>query len=132
MGLKERGGRMVTETIAAPTTEMLREVVLRTVEKGSAVSTDERNGYILLKGAGYDHRAVNHSAKEWRKYNYGRDEWHHTNNVESFWRLFKDSIRGTHIHVSAKYMDRYLNEFTFRSNHRQMENAMFDLLIGAV
>ena len=29
-------------------------------------------------------------------------------------------------------MDRYLDEFTFRSNHRQMENAMFDLLIGAV
>jgi transposase len=29
-------------------------------------------------------------------------------------------------------MDRYLGEFTFRSNHRQMENAMFDLLIGAV
>jgi transposase len=29
-------------------------------------------------------------------------------------------------------MDRYLGEFTFRSNHRQMSNAMFDLLISAV
>jgi len=29
-------------------------------------------------------------------------------------------------------MDRYLKEFTFRSNHRQMTNAMFDLLISAV
>ena len=28
--------------------------------------------------------------------------------------------------------NRYLNEFTFRSNHRAKENAMFDLLIGAV
>ena len=36
------------------------------------------------------------------------------------------------VHVSAKYMDRYLKEFTFRSNHRGMQNAMFDLLIGAV
>ena len=36
------------------------------------------------------------------------------------------------IHVSAKYMDRYLDEFTFRQNHRARENAMFDLLIGAV
>ena len=33
---------------------------------------------------------------------------------------------------SAKYMDRYLNEFAFRSNHRQMENTMFDLLVGAL
>jgi transposase len=29
-------------------------------------------------------------------------------------------------------MDRYLGEFTFRSNHRAMKNAMLDLLIGAV
>jgi transposase-like protein len=132
MGLKERGGRMVTETIPNTTTVTLREVVLRTVEKGSAVSTDEHKGYDLLKSAGYDHRAVNHSAKQWRKYNYRRAEWHHTNNVESFWRLFKDSIRSTHIHVSQKYMQRYLDEFTFRSNNRQMTNAMFDLLIAAV
>jgi hypothetical protein len=32
---------------------------------------------------------------------------------------------GAAIHVSEKYMDRYLKEFTFRSNHRQMTNAMF-------
>jgi transposase len=51
---------------------------------------------------------------------------------ESFWGLFKRSIRSTHIHVSSKYMDRYLGEFTFRSNYRQMTNAMFDLLISAV
>ncbi len=57
---------------------------------------------------------------------------HHVNSVEAFWRLFKKSVASTHIHVSRKYMDRYLDEFTFRSNHRQMENAMFDLLIGAV
>ena len=47
-------------------------------------------------------------------------------------RLFKYSIASTHIHVSAKYMDRYLDEFTFRQNHREKENTMFDLLIGAV
>jgi len=55
-----------------------------------------------------------------------------TNSVEGFWRLFKASVRSTHIHVSGKHMERYLGEFTFRSNHRQMENAMLDLLIGAL
>lgn len=132
MGLKERGGRMATEIIPDTSTLSLRGIVLRTVEKGSAVSTDEHSGYNLLRRDGYDHRAVNHSAKQWRAYNYRRNEYHHTNNVESFWRLFKNSVRSTHIHVSPKYMDRYLSEFTFRSNHRQMQNAMFDLLIGAV
>lgn len=131
MGLKERGGPIVTEIIADTQLETLREVVTRTVEKGSAVSTDEWVGYNLLKSAGYDHKSVNHSAKEWTKYNYRRDEYHHTNNVESFWRLFKNSIRSTHIHVSSKHMQRYLDEFTFRSNHRAMSNAMFDLLVAA-
>lgn len=54
-----------------------------------------------------------------------------TNSVESFWNLFKNSVRSTHIHVSKKHMARYLGEFTFRSNHRAMENAMFDLLVAA-
>ena len=57
---------------------------------------------------------------------------HHVAHVESFWRLFKYSVKSTHIHVSAKHMQRYLDEFTFRSNHREMGNAMFDLLIGAL
>ena len=75
---------------------------------------------------------MKHGAKEWSYYDYRHGAWHHTNHVESFWKLFKASIRSTHIHVSAKYMDRYLSEFTFRSNHRQMQNAMFDLMIAAV
>ena len=55
-----------------------------------------------------------------------------TNSTESFWKLFKDSINGTHIHISSKHLDRYLGEFSFRSNFRQMKNAMFDLLIAAL
>jgi transposase-like protein len=126
MGLKERGGRMTTHIVPNVKTDSLRRVILRNVERGSTVSTDELRSYNLLKFDGYTHGAVNHSAGQYK------DGVHHTNHVESFWRLFKDSIRSTHIHVSAKYMDRYLGEFTFRSNHRQMSNAMFDLLVAAV
>ena len=63
-------------------------------------------------------------------YDYRHKATHHTNHVESFWKLFKASVRGTHIHVSSRHMQRYLNEFAFRSNHRKMQNAMFDLLIS--
>lgn len=98
----------------------------RNVVPGSTVSTDELVAYGLLEYSGYEHGRVNHGEKEW-----ARGE-HHTNNVENFWRLFKNSVRSMHIHVSPRYMDRYLKEFTFRSNHRQMSNAMFDLLIAAV
>lgn len=132
MGLKERGGKLTTEVIPDVRKDTLRAVVTENVAPGSAVSTDELYSYGLLTGDGYRHGAVKHGAKEWAYYDYRTGETHHTNHVESFWKLFKASVRSTHIHVSAKYMDRYLNEFAFRSNHRQKRNAMFDLLIGAV
>jgi transposase len=132
LGIVERGGRTVAKSVPNLRAESVRPFIYENIKAGSAVSTDESAIYELLKGAGYDHKAVNHSKKQWRKFNYRRDEYHHTNSVESFWKLFKNSIKSTHIHVSSKYMDRYLGEFTFRSNHRQMANAMFDLLISAV
>jgi len=88
--------------------------------------------YGLLDGDGYAHGVVKHGAKEYAAYDWRTGAVHHTNHVESFWKLFNASVRSTHIHVSAQHMDKYLNEFTFRQNHRQMENAMFDLLIGAI
>ena len=126
LGLKQRGGRLHAETIPNAKTDSLRGPILRTVERGSKVSTDEHKGYTLLKRDGYDHDFVNHTRHE-----YVRGDVH-TNSVESFWRLFKNSIRSTHIHVSKECMNAYLREFTFRSNHRQMANAMFDLLIASV
>lgn len=125
-GIKERGGRMTAEVIPDASLPTIRRAFVRNVAEGSKVSTDEFTSYNLLKNAGYEHGVVKHSAKE-----YVRGE-HHTNSVESFWKLFKNSIPSTHIHVSPKYMHRYLREFTFRSNHRGMQNAMFDLLIAAV
>ncbi|MCC0004033.1 MAG: IS1595 family transposase [Methylobacteriaceae bacterium] len=132
MGLKERGGPLKTEVIPNVKKDTLRGVVLQNIEKGAVVSTDELYSYGLLEGDGYKHGAVKHGAKEWAYYDYRHDAVHHTNHVESFWRLFKRSIASTHIHVSQKRMAVYLGEFQFRANHRQMKNAMFDLLIGAL
>jgi transposase-like protein len=131
-GMKERGGRMATEVIPNVKKATLRDATLRNVEPGSTVSTDELMSYSLLDDDGYQHGMVKHGAKEYAYYDYRHDAVHHVNHVESFWRLFKKSVASTHIHVSAKYMDRYLREFTFRANHRERENAMFDLLIAAV
>lgn len=132
MGMKQRGGRLETTVIPNVKKDTLREVVLENVVEGSIVSTDELVSYGLLTGDGYQHGMVKHGAKEWTYYDEDHQATHHTNNVENFRRLFKNSITSTHIHVSSNYMDRYLNEFAFRSNHRQMGNAMFDLLIALV
>ena len=134
VGIVERGGRTVAKAVPNLQKETIRPFIYENVERGTAaaVSTDEAQIYELLKRKGYDHKSVNHSKEQWTTYNYGRHEWHHTNSIEAFWKIFKASIKSTHIHVSSKYMDKYLSEFAFRSNHRQMTNAMFDLLISAV
>ncbi len=132
MGLKERGGRMETAVIPNVKKRTLRKVVNDLVEKGSVVSTDELYSYNLLTDDGYVHGTVRHGEKEWSRYDYRQGVTHHVNHVESFWKLFKKSIASTHIHISQKHMDRYLKEFTFRANHRERVNLMFDLLIDAV
>lgn len=132
MGLKERGGRMVTEIIPDVSKATLRKVVLMNVQPDTIISTDEAKGYGLLTGDDYVHGRVNHNQNEWAKTDPETGVRHHVQHVESFWSLFKRSVKSTHIHVSAKHMDKYLDEFTFRSNHREMRNAMFDLLVGAV
>ena len=132
MGMKDRGGRIETRIVPDVRTASLRPVVLETVQKGSTVSTDELAAYSLLKGDGYFHGAVDHSRKEWAWTDHQTGTRFSTNSTESFWHLFQASVAGTHIHISQKHLDRYLGEFSFRSNFRQMRNAMFDLLVAAL
>ena len=132
MGLAQRGGRMKAVVIPNVKKDTLRGVVLANVEPGSTVSTDELYSYGLLTGDGYSHGAVKHGRKEYAFYDYRKGETFHVNTVEGFWKLFKASVRSTHIQISAKHMQRYLDEFTFRATHRHRVNGMFDLLVAAL
>jgi transposase-like protein len=129
-GMKQRGGPIKTLVVPDVKKITLRDLTVEQVERGSTVSTDELHSYNLLTQKGYQHGTVKHSAKQYAKFEGG--VLHSTNAIEGFWSLFKSSIRSTHIHVSPKHMARYLSEFTFRQNHRERVNGMFDLLVGAL
>ena len=129
MGVKQRGGPIRARVVPDASTPSLRGMIEDTVERGSHVSTDEWRAYNLLSKEGYAHGRVKHAAKEW-----ARTEGNvtvTTNGVENFWRQFKNSVRSTHISVSAKHTPKYLGEFTFRANHRGEVNQMFDRLIAS-
>lgn len=132
MGLASRDGNMKAVVIPDVKKDTLRSVVLDNVEPGSVVSTDELYSYNLLTGDGFKHGAVKHGRKEYAFYDYKTGENHHVNTVEGFWRLFKASIRSTHVQISSRYMQRYVSEFTFRASNRERVNGMFDLLVGAL
>lgn len=131
VGLKQRGGPMHAEVVEDASVNTLHEIVVARAQPGSIVSTDEHRGYNFLTDEGYKHGRVNHTKGQYARTDQALGVVVSTNSVESFWKLFKDSVRSTHIHVSKKHMDRYLGEFTFRSNNRDVGNAMFDLLIAA-
>lgn len=42
-----------------------------------------------------------------------------------FWSLVKNGIRGVYHSVSPKYLQQYLNEYSFRYNHRNDVTPMF-------
>lgn len=132
MGLAEREGRMKAVVIPNVKKDTLRAVVLDNVEPGAVVSTDELYSYNLLTGDGFEHGSVKHGAGEYSRYDYRSGNTFHVNTVEGFWRLFKASVRSTHVQISARHMQRYLDEFTFRASNRGRVNGMFDLLVGAL
>lgn len=116
VGIKERKGKKVRALRVENTTaQTLHWIVLKNVEKGSVIFTDDFKGYTGLKEQGYEHATVNHSIGE-----YVRGEAH-TNGVESFWAMLKRGYYGTYHKMSAKHLQKYLDEFADRTNVRQLD-----------
>ena len=96
------------------------------VQRGSVLITDELRSYDTLKKDGpYQLYRVNHSKGEY--------VWEtiHTNTIEGYWSRLKNSIRGTHVHVSSKHLWKYVSEFSYRYNMRSQPELMFHGLIQA-
>ncbi len=133
LGLKERGGRMVARVIPDTKSETIRAEFHKHISPYASIHTDEASHYGLVKRDKWDHKFVKHAAQQYVRPDHltgGPDI--HVNGMENFWRNFKSSIRGTHVHISKQHAQKYINEFVFRANNRQMGNAMFDALIAAV
>lgn len=114
IGAKERGGRIKAKPINGTDKRTLEGFVSASVQSGSAVYTDEHQGYKDLKRA-YKHEAVHHSVGE-----YVRDQAH-TNGVESFWAMLKCGYQGTYHKMSRKHLHRYVNKFAGRHNIRDFD-----------
>ena len=126
MGIVERDGPIRAGVVPNVTMETLHGAIARNVEPGSKISTDEHTSYRHLRAAGYDHQVVKHRARE-----YVRDDVH-TGTVDGYWSRLKNSIKGTHVHISERHAWKYVSEFSFRYNMRKRPSAMFDQMILAV
>lgn len=123
-GMLDRDGDVVTKVVKDRTVNTLYPIITDNIELGSMIYTDEHRAYKSLGTSGYKHEAVNHSAKE-----YARGACH-TNTIESYWSRLKLSIRGTHVHVSGKHLDKYADEFEYRFNSRENPSGMLPELLS--
>ena len=92
----------------------------------SMVYTDEFPTYDYLKEHGFKHKRVHHSSKVWVAGNA------HTNTIEGFWSLLKRGINGVYHAVSQKHLQSYINEYSFRYNHRGDSKPMFKTILEQI
>jgi len=134
IGIVQRGGVAMARVIPDVTTETMNGIVKKHVIPGSVVYTDELASYRrigFLRGRDgrhlqYRHRTIRHSDGV-----YVRGDIH-TNSVEGLWSLLKRGIGGVYHSVSPKYLQTYLDEYTFRYNRRFSGNQQFRAILQRV
>lgn len=126
LGMVERGGNIKAVQVEDVRRTTLMPHIKATITEGSRVSTDELKSYNALTDESYIHDAVRHAAKQFVKGDT------HTQSIEGFWSRLKVSISGTHVWVSKKHLGKYVDEFAFRYNNRNMPDEMFNSVLSAV
>ncbi len=123
-GMLQRGGEIVTKLVPNRKQPTLEKHIIAHVLPHTEIHSDDFSSYDELgEIKGYWHRRVNHSAGE---YVSGRVS---VNGLEGYWSQLKRGINGTHIHVSAKHLPKYLAEFEFRHNRRHRPATMLSELL---
>lgn len=131
-GMIERKGTAVIMTVKDTKSQTLLPIIKEYVKKNAHLFTDEGQMYKSLRYNGYWHENCDHASG-----NYVSTSGASTNCVEGFWSHFRRSIYGIYHNCSVKYLQRYIDEETFRWNTRKCSEGqrfadMFSKAIGIV
>jgi transposase-like protein len=115
----QRGGRVVSRHVEKVTLNNLTEVLREVVAADAHLISDTG----VLKGmrTHTKHSLVNHTADEYVRFDEGVCIT--TNTVEGFFSILKRGINGVYHHVGRKHLHRYLSEFDFRYNAREVTDG---------
>lgn len=108
IGIKQRDGKIKSMVVPDTKAITLQGKICKYVAPGAVVCTDDHKSYLGL--VTYDHKVVKHSVGEYV------NDMAHTNGIESFWSLLKRGFIGIYHKMSPEHLNRYINEFCFRSN----------------
>ena len=113
VGAKDRKTNKVRAKVTKKTdSKTLQKFVTDNAAKGATVYTDDASAY---KGMPFDHASVRHSVGKYV------DGMAHTNGIESFWSMLKRAHKGVYHKISAKHLQRYVDEFAGRHGVRERD-----------
>jgi transposase-like protein len=113
----ERGGQIRRRVVANVTGATLKGAIREWVDTSAKIMTDENNAYTGLAPEFASHETVCHATKE-----YARGDVHN-NTAESSNALIKRGLVGVYHNVSKDYLHRYLWQWDFCWNNRQMNDG---------
>lgn len=122
LGMVERRGMIKAKVVINARRKTVMPLIRKHIEVGTEIMSDKLHAYRILEEQGYPHQTVVHRKEEWTR---GKV---HTNTIEGFWSQLKRSLNGTYHMVSPKYLQSYVNEFSWRYNQRQNPIPSFYLL----
>jgi transposase-like protein len=126
IGIRQRNGDLrffhAEDAKKGTLAKYIRENISTDVE---VIITDDLPAYPSAVGD-VEHKTVNHTAKEYVRYENGACIT--TNTVESAFSLLKRGIMGTWHKISAKHLQAYLDEMTFRFDRRKSPTLFLDTL----
>jgi transposase-like protein len=126
-GMVERNGKVIAKKVISSGSRALLPEIDKSIMKGATIHSDEWPVYGILAKRGYAHTTVTHRTLEYVR---GAS---YTNTIEGFWSQLKRSIDGTFHCVSPKYLQQYVDEFSFRYNFRKENNAViFNKLVDNI
>ena len=117
VGMVERGGKLRAVATKDTGSRTLMTLARKHIDINATIYTDEHMPYRTLPKLGFEHESVNHGVKEFV------NGMASTNTAESFWSHLKRGINGIYHHVSAKHLQRYCDEYSYRWNTRSMTDG---------
>jgi transposase-like protein len=124
LGAIERGGQVRLTVEKRNSRKILHRFIHeKTAPETARIMTDDWPAYRGIADKHTTHETVDHSKEEWVRGHV------HTNSIEGVWSLFKRSVVGSYHQVSAKHLDRYLDEFEWRFNGRKNPYLFRDTLL---
>ncbi len=126
VGAVQRNGKVIASVVPDVKRHSLAPFIARNVSSKATLYTDEFPSYDTMTRFGYNHKRIEHHDKVYVNGNI------HTNSIEGFWSLVKRGITGVYHSVSPKYLQSYINEYSFRYNNRKAESPMFKIFLSQI